>query len=227
MGHQDRFSGQADLDDEGDPCKSGRKRGYHSPARNLHCCQVHHRKPPLNGQRGHGYGGPWLHHGRPWRWGAPRRKEDLGHGPRGHTRASVSHPVSMSEALYIQTHAQVQCTVPRKLSLIWNCLRGWEGCTRWHMDTHTHTNAHTHTHTHIHTHTHWAESRFLCVLCPLPSSGSRKKPLSRKLFFFLSATSSERSCYKTPVIVLAWQAWAVCVRVSSTVFPPSPLTRPK
>lgn len=89
LGHQDRFSGQANLDDEGYPCRCGRQWGYHSPARSLPRCQVHHRK--TCGHRGHGYGGPLLYHSWAGRWGAPRRKEDLGQSPWGHTRAGVSH----------------------------------------------------------------------------------------------------------------------------------------
>ncbi len=169
LGHQDRFSGQANLDDEGHPCWSGRQWGHQSPTRNLPWYQVHNRKTTLSGHGGHGYGGPLLQNSwAGWR-GAPRRKEDLGHGPWGHTRASVSHSESCllaawsSQHTHSQTHAQVQSRVLRKPTVIQTVSAEERG-------------VHTLTHGDVHTHTHTLsrESWFLCVLVhPLPVDQGR------------------------------------------------------
>lgn len=67
LGHEDRFSGQTNLDDEGHPCWSLGHRGHygdhghHSPSTTtMPWSQLHHRKATRCGQRVYGDGGPLL-----------------------------------------------------------------------------------------------------------------------------------------------------------------------
>lgn len=63
QGHQDRFSGQADLDDEGDPDRRGGQRGHQNAAGPLSRGQVHRWEGALRRYRGHADGASLLDHG--------------------------------------------------------------------------------------------------------------------------------------------------------------------